>query len=193
MSSSLLQEIKQCTTCKDFLPLPPKPILQFSSKSKIVIIGQAPGRVVHNTELSFNDKSGDTLRKWLDVSREEFYNTDNFAIMPMGFCFPGKANSGGDAPPRKECAPQWHPKVLEAMTNTQLILLVGSHAINYYMNPTKGMNTTQLLESFDDYEGKFFPIVHPSPLNFRWHKNNPWFVENTVPILQLRIREILMR
>ena len=191
MSSSLLKEISRCQVCKGCLPNAPKPIVRFNSNSKIVIIGQAPGNVVHRKELSFDDKSGDTLREWLGVSREEFYNLNNFAIVPMGFCFPGKAKSGGDAPPRKECAPHWHKRILDSLKNAELIIAIGSYAINYYLKETKKKNLTETVRNYEEYYETIFPLVNPSPLNFRWHKNNPWFKENVVPVLQLKVAEIL--
>ena len=132
----LYKNINACNLCEDYLPNIPKPIFQFNKNSKILIIGQAPGRVVYEKEIPFDDKSGNTLRNWLGVSRDEFYNPDNFGIIPMGFCYPGKGKSGGDAPPRKECAPQWHKKIFSELKNVELIILVGSYAQNYYLKKT---------------------------------------------------------
>lgn len=187
----LYQEIKKCLTCEGFLPYAPKPIFQFSEKSKIVIIGQAPGQKVHDKGIPFDDKSGETLRDWLGVTREQFYNPDKFAIVPMGFCFPGKGKTGGDAPPRPECAPQWHGKVLSQFKDLQLIILIGTYAIDYYLKETKGRNLTETVSNFEKYYDTHFPIVHPSPLNFRWQAKNPWFKENVVPELQLKVKTIL--
>jgi len=187
----LHRRIKACSICKDFLPNTPKPIFEFNSKSKILIIGQAPGRIVHEKEIPFDDKSGNTLRDWLCVTREEFYNPDNFAIVPMGFCYPGKGKTGGDAPPRKECAPQWHKEILGKLNNIKLIILVGAYAQNYYLKDTKKKNLTETVRNFEEYYDFYFPIVHPSPLNYRWHTKNKWFVEDVVPILQFKIKEIL--
>ena len=184
-------EISDCQICKEFLPNLPKPIVRFSKKSKIIIIGQAPGNVVHQKEVSFDDRSGDTLREWLGVSREEFYDTDNFAIIPMGFCYPGKGKTGGDAPPRKECAPQWHAKILSELENVELVILIGTYAINYYLKETKERNLTETVRNFEAYYETHFPIVHPSGLNFRWHAKNKWFKTDIVPILQLKVKGIL--
>ena len=191
MDSLLLSEIKACQICKGLLPFDPKPIIRFNKNSKIAIIGQAPGNVVHKSGLSFDDRSGDTLREWLGVTKDEFYNPNNFAIIPMAFCFPGKAKSGGDAPPRKECAKAWHEEIFKELNSIELIILVGSFAINYYLKRTKKKNLTETVRHFEEYYQIHFPIVHPSPLNFRWHSKNQWFIENVVPVLQLRVREIL--
>lgn len=190
-SLSLHKEILKCQICKEFLPNPPKPIVRFSEKSKIVIIGQAPGQKVHDKGLSFDDKSGEILREWLGVTKEEFYNIDNFAIIPMGFCYPGKGKTGGDAPPRKECAPQWHNLIFEKTNNIQLVVLIGTYAINYYLKDTKKKNLTETVRNFEEYYHAHFPIVHPSGLNFRWQVRNPWFKLDVVPILRLKVNEIL--
>ena len=189
--TSLHKEISKCQICKDLLPNPPRPVLQFSQKSKIALIGQAPGQKVHDSGLPFDDKSGDTLREWLGVTKEDFYNPDKFAIVPMGFCFPGKAKSGGDAPPRKECAPQWHQQIFDTLKNIELTILIGSYAIDYYLKNTKKQNLTETVRHFEEYYHTHFPIVHPSPLNYRWHAKNPWFKENVVPVLELSVKSIL--
>ena len=189
--SSLQKEIKACRICQDFLPNDPKPIFTFSERSKILIIGQAPGRVVHEREVSFDDKSGDTLREWLGVTREQFYNTDLFGIVPMGFCYPGKGKTGGDAPPRKECAPLWHTSILSTLKKVELILLIGTYAQNYYLKETKKKNLTETVGAFEEYLPLYFPIVHPSGLNYRWQAQNPWFKEHIVPILKMKVASIV--
>ncbi|MFK8037614.1 MAG: uracil-DNA glycosylase family protein [Crocinitomicaceae bacterium] len=186
----LLSEIKSCKICENHLPHPPNPILSFSSQSKILIVGQAPGRVVNEKGVPFDDKSGETLRKWLDVSREEFYDTNNFGIVPMGFCYPGKGKSG-DLPPRKECAETWHEKVLEEIRSPKMIILIGAYAQKYYLSKTMKRNLTETVRDFHLYLPKFFPIVHPSGLNFRWQAKNPWFVEEIIPILKYEVKKIL--
>jgi uracil-DNA glycosylase family 4 len=191
--SNLHNNIANCRICADFLPNPPKPIVRFSSNSKILIIGQAPGQRVHDSGISFDDKSGDTLREWLGVKRDEFYDTDNFAIIPIGFCYPGKGKNSGDAPPRKECAPQWHNQIIFSLKNVRLTILIGSFAIDYYLKSSKKRNLTETVRNFEEYYDTHFPIVHPSGLNFRWQAQNPWFKLDVVPILQLKIKEILLR
>lgn len=191
MKSELHKEILACQTCKDFLPNLPKPIVRFSPKSKIVIIGQAPGQKVHDSGVSFADQSGETLRDWLGVNEKQFLDVNNFAVVPMGFCFPGKGNTGGDAPPRKECAPQWHQLIMNQFENIQLVILIGTYAIDYYLEDSKKKNLTETVRNFETYYDKHFPIVHPSGLNYRWHSKNPWFKQEVVPILKLKINEIL--
>ncbi|APG60750.1 uracil-DNA glycosylase family protein [Christiangramia salexigens] len=184
----LLCKIRDCRVCKDHLPKGPNPIVEASKKSKIVLISQAPGRIVHETGIAWNDQSGKKLREWLGVDEISFYDTDNFAILPMGFCYPGKAKTG-DAPPRKECAPLWHEEVWQEMKNVELKLLIGSYASNYYLS--KKENLTKKVQNFEDYLPEYWPIPHPSPVNRFWRSKNPWFEDDVVPALQSRIREII--
>lgn len=179
----LYEQIKQCEVCKEHLPLGPRPIVQLSSHSKIVIIGQAPGRKVHETGIPWNDASGKKLKTWLGVDDAAFYNAGIFSIMPMGFCYPGKAPSG-DMPPRPECAPLWHPQILSRFDNPPLLLLIGQYAINYYLKKEKKSSLTETVKHFRDYLPKYFPMPHPSPRNQYWLKINPWFTEEAIPTLQ---------
>jgi uracil-DNA glycosylase family 4 len=161
-----------------------------SKKSKIMIIGQAPGIKVHLSGIPFHDKSGDQLRRWLDVTVDEFYNPDNFAIVPMGFCYPGKGKQG-DLPPRKECAPTWHEQLLEHLTEIQLILLVGQYAQKYYLKKEARRTLTENVAHYQDFLPLYFPLPHPSPRNFMWKAKNQWFEEEIIPELKKRIRTIL--
>ena len=163
------------------MPNKPKPIFQFNEKSRIMIIGQAPGQKVHNAGVPFLDKSGETLRRWLGVTDEQFYNPDLFAIVPMGFCFPGKGKTG-DLPPRPECAPQWHEKIMSHLKQVELKLLIGKYAQDYYLLKTSGSNLTETVLNYKNYLPEYFPLVHPSPLNFRWQAKNPWFEKELVPV-----------
>lgn len=183
MIEKLKDTIADCIICANFLPNRPRPIVQFSSKSKLLIIAQAPGQKTHDKGIPFDDLSGENLRTWLGVSREQFYNPELFAIMPMGFCFPGKGKSG-DLPPRKECAPQWHNKIMEQMKNLELIILVGKYAQEYYLKDNPYKNLTETVISYQEFLPKYFPLVHPSPLNFRWHGKNKWFLESITPELK---------
>ena len=191
MIEKLKDTIADCIICANFLPNRPRPIVQFSSKSKLLIIAQAPGQKTHDRGIPFDDLSGDNLRSWLGVSREQFYNPELFAIMPMGFCFPGKGKSG-DLPPRKECAPQWHNKIMEQMKNLELIILVGKYAQEYYLKDNPYKNLTETVISYQEFLPKYFPLVHPSPLNFRWHGKNKWFLESITPELKKMVATILM-
>ncbi len=190
MTSNLLNEIRQCTQCKDFLPYPPRPVLNFSKHSRIMIIGQAPGIKVHNTGVPWNDASGIRLRAWLNVTVDEFYAPENFAIVPMGFCFPG--NDGkGDRPPRPECAELWMNKVLSYLKNVKLTLLVGQYSQKYFLSETKKKTLTDSVKSYEDYLPEYFVLPHPSPRNNIWLKKNPWFEKNNVQDLQKIIRSII--
>ncbi len=186
----LLNAIAACELCKGNLPFPPRPVLRVAPESRILIIGQAPGTKVHNTGLPWNDPSGDELRRWLDVSRDEFYDTSLFSIMPMGFCYPGKGRSG-DNPPRKECAPQWHLKVLNELGSIKMVLLVGSYSIRYYLGEKRGKSVAETVASFESFLPRFFPLVHPSPRNRKWMKDNLWFSEEVIPRLREETEKIL--
>ncbi len=185
----LRQEIKACKICEAHLPLGPRPIFSVERDSKIIIIAQAPGRIVHETGVPWNDKSGDNLRKWLQVSKEVFYDPHLFAIVPMGFCFPGTGKSG-DLPPRKECAPAWHERLLRAMQQPQLTLLVGQYAQKYYLRDNVHKNLTETVRNFHDYLPRYLPLPHPSPRNNIWMKKNPWFEKELLPELASRVDSI---
>jgi uracil-DNA glycosylase len=166
------------------------PLYTASEHSKIVIVGQAPGKKAQDSAIPWNDASGVELRKWLGVSDQQFYNPDLFAILPMDFYYPGKG-AHGDLPPRKDFAPKWHPQILANMQEVELTILIGSYAQRYYLSKLAKSNLTQTVAAFEEYLPTFFPLVHPSPLNFRWQAKNPWFHQKLVPILQERIKKIL--
>lgn len=187
---SLDQEIRNCTRCAEALPLEPKPILQIHANAKIALISQAPGRLAHESGIPWDDPSGVRLREWLDVDEATFYQPENFAIVPMGFCFPGKGKSG-DLPPRKECAPQWHSLILDMMPQIELTLLIGQYAQKHYLGVSRKKNLTETVENFQDYLPDRLPLPHPSPLNARWRKRNPWFNTEVLPVLQKRIKQVL--
>ena len=187
---NLLTEVRSCEICKAHLPNPPKPIVQASEASKIVIIGQAPGQKVQNSGVPWDDPSGKELRRWLGVTEDTFYDPDQIALLPMGFCYPGKGKSG-DLPPRPECAPQWHHEILSGMTNIQITLLIGQYAQRYYLGDSFKSNITENVRSFRDFWPKHLPLVHPSPRNRIWQRKNPWFEEEVVPQLQQVVSKIL--
>ena len=186
----LLNEIKTCTICKDFLPYAPNPIIRASTKSKILIIGQAPGQKVQNSGIPWDDASGKELRSWLHVTSDQFYDKTLFSIMPMGMCYPGTGKSG-DLPPRKECAITWHDKVLAKMPNIQLILLIGKYAQDYYLGKSVKENLTETVRNYQDYLPNYLPLPHPSPRNNIWKRKNEWFTHDILPILNLKVLEIL--
>lgn len=188
--NELMQQIRACKVCESFLPLGVNPVVQAHPESKIVIIGQAPGLKVHQSNIAWNDASGDQLRKWLHVTKEQFYDPKLFALIPMGFCYPGKGTSG-DLPPRKECAPLWHKKLLDEMHQVELILLIGQYSQRYYLKDKKHENITENVRHFKEYLPKYFPLPHPSPRNFIWMNKNDWFTTDVLPELKNRITAIL--
>lgn len=184
----LLKEIRQCTICKEKLPLDPRPILNFSAKSKILIVGQAPGIKAHESNTPWNDASGERLRTWLSVSKEQFYNKDLFAIVPMGFCYPGKGKSG-DLPPRPECSKAWMNLILAQLKNIELTVLVGTYAQTYFLGSDQDL--TENVSSWAKVLPIYFPLPHPSPRNNIWIKKNPWFEKKVLPELKTKVSNIL--
>ena len=165
------------------------PILQVSKSAKILIIGQAPGKKVEETLIPFNDKSGETLISWMGIDKDIFYS-NKIAILPMDFYYPGKGKTG-DLPPRKFIAEEYHKPILDELDNIELTILVGKYSMDYYLKGRKKKNLTETVRCFDEYLPKYFPIVHPSPLNFRWQAKNPWFLKEVVPVLKKNVCEIL--
>ncbi|MCY6382097.1 uracil-DNA glycosylase family protein [Hoeflea prorocentri] len=187
-ADGLLTEVRSCTICKD-LPLGARPIVQFSPSSRLLIVGQAPGRITHERGIPFDDPSGDRLRAWLGIDRDVFYDARKVAIVPMGFCFPGTAN-GGDLPPRSECAPAWRNRILDILTSVELTLVIGRYAIDWHL-PQFGRSTvTDAVKSWADVWPNRLILPHPSPRNNRWLRQNPWFENNIVPVLQTRVENV---
>jgi len=187
--SSLLSDVRACTLCAAHLPLGPRPVVQMSASSRILIAGQAPGRKVHETGIPFNDVSGNRLREWLGISREVFYDETKLAILGMGFCFPGTGKSG-DLPPRPECAPAWRASLLAHLKNVQLTLVLGQYAMAYHL-PGRGKTLTDVVTGWRRDWPLIVPLPHPSPRNQAWLKRNPWFEQELLPVLRLRIAEVL--
>ena len=165
-----------------------EPLFSAPRTAKILIIGQAPGIKAQESRIFFNDKSGVKLREWMGIDNELFYNSGLIGVVPMDFYYPGKGKSG-DLPPRKNFAHKWHPRVLELMPDIRLIILVGKYAQDYYLKDEKEKNLTETVKNYKKYLPKYFPIVHPSPLNFRWQAKNPWFLEEVVPVLKKMVEE----
>lgn len=185
----LVQQVRACTLCKDVLPEGPRPVVQLSRSSRILVVGQAPGRKVHETGIPFNDPSGDRLRQWMGVDREQFYNEQQVAILPMGFCFPGTGKSG-DLPPRPECAETWREALLARLDKVELTLVIGQYAQAWHL-PDSRKSVTDNVKAWREYWPGLLPMPHPSPRNIRWLKSNPWFEQEVIPRLQARIRELL--
>lgn len=188
MYEKIITEARNCQICKDYLPLGPKPIFRIHPEARVAIISQAPGRLAHRSGISWDDPSGERLRAWLEVDRRQFYETPFFAILPMGFCYPGKGKSG-DLPPRRECAPQWHESMLALMPHIRLSLVIGQYAQRAYLGKSFKKNLTETVRAAPDYLPEFFPLPHPSPLNARWRKRNPWFETETLPLLRRQLAQ----
>lgn len=167
-----------------------EPVYTAGPGAKIMIVGQAPGSKAQASNKPWNDASGQLLRKWMGVTEEQFYDPDIFALVPMDFYYPGKGVHG-DLPPRKEFAKKWHPKLLDHMPDIELILLVGAYSQKYYLGKTAKKNLTETVRSYDEYLPTYFPLVHPSPLNFRWRAQNLWFEFDVVPALSQMVANVL--
>lgn len=165
------------------------PILQVDKEARILIVGQAPGKKVEESLIPFNDKSGETLISWMGIDKDTFYSKE-IAIVPMDFYYPGKAKTG-DLPPRKFIAQEYHEPILKELNNIDLTILIGKYSMDYYLKGRTKKNLTETVKCFDEYLPKYFPIVHPSPLNFRWQAKNPWFVQDVVPVLKKTVKKIL--
>ena len=186
----LLRQIRNCKECRQHLKDGVNPIVAASPKSKLIIIGQAPGRIVHHTGIPWDDKSGDNLRSWLGIDSLTFYDADKIALMPMGFCYPGTAKTG-DLPPRPECAPLWHGQLLARMPDAALILLIGQYAQNYYLGAKAKKTLTETVQHFRTYLPEYFTLPHPSPRNNIWQSKNKWFGQQVLPELKKRVQKIL--
>ncbi len=186
---ALLTDVAACRVCAEHLDHEPRPVVQVGTRSRIVIIGQAPGRRVHESGIPWNDPSGDTLRRWLGLTSEQFYDPEIVALVPMGFCFPGSAKSG-DKPPRPECAPLWHDEVLSMLPTDRLDIIIGTYAQTRYVENRK-KTLTETVANWADYLPETVVLPHPSPRNQHWLTKNPWFETNTLPAVQERIAQVL--
>ena len=187
----LSTEARACTICADELPLGPRPVFRVSPTARLLIVGQAPGTKVHGTGIPWNDASGDRLRGWLNLDREIFYDESRIAIVPMGFCYPGVDARGGDRPPRKECAPAWHPRFLKLLPKIEFTLLVGLYAQAHYLGDRRKVTLTDTVRAFKDYGPNFMPLPHPSWRNTGWLRKNPWFEAELLPVLRRRVTKLI--
>ena len=188
-AASLRREIAACTLCAEHLPLGPRPVVQFSPSSRVLIIGQAPGTKVHASGIPWDDDSGDRLRDWLGIDKPTFYDPDQIALVPMGFCYPGKAK-GGDQPPRPECAPQWHSSILDLLPPDRLTLLVGAYAQVHYLPQTRKMTMTERVRRGPEF-APIVPLPHPAWRVRMWMAKNPWFEDDTLPRLRAQVARAL--
>lgn len=186
---ALLADVRACRRCAEHLPLGPRPVLQLHGSARILIAAQAPGRKVHASGIPFDDASGDRLRGWLGLSREQFYDAKRVAILPMGFCFPGTGASG-DRPPRAECAPAWRTELLAHLRRLRLTLVIGRYAQAYHL-PNAGVSLTETVRTWAERGADTIALPHPSPRNNGWFKHNPWFERELVPVLRTRVAEAL--
>lgn len=188
----LLKEIKACTICQD-LPLGPNPILQFSAEAKILVAGQAPGQITHHKGRPFDDASGDRLRDWLGIDRDIFYDPQQLAVVPMGFCFPGKGKSG-DLAPKAICAETWRHKILDVLPDIELTLVIGKYAMDWHLPNRQEKNLTETVKKWRYYleqDHPVLPLPHPSPRNNIWLKKNPWFEQEVVKFMRQRVSELI--
>lgn len=186
---ALFREVRACTICAKDLPLGPRPVLQLHTKARLLIAGQAPGRKVHASGQPFTDASGDRLRDWLGITSEVFYDAEQVAILPMGFCYPGTGKSG-DLPPRPECAETWRAALLAHLSDLRLTLVIGQYALDYHLPDAKG-TLTEVVKAWRDHWPSVVPLPHPSPRNNLWLRRNPWFAAELLPKLRRRVATVL--
>lgn len=189
--AALMAEIRSCRRCAADLPLGPRPVVRASLSARLLIVGQAPGTKVHETGIPWNDRSGDRLRQWLDLDRETFYDETRIAIVPAGFCYPGRLPRGGDLPPRPECAATWHPLLVPALEAVRLTLLVGTYAQALYLRDRRQASMTATVQDWRSYLPAIVPLPHPSWRTNRWERDNPWFSQSLLPDLRAHIQAIL--
>jgi len=189
---ALLAEIRACRACAGVLGHEPRPFVAASASARLLIIGQAPGSKVHASGIGWDDESGDRLRDWLGVDKAAFYDTTRIAQMPSGFCYPGKGD-GGDLPPRPECAPRWHGRLLAQLPHVELTLLVGMHAQRRYMPKGFAPNMTEAVRRWREAPAGLFPLPHPAWRSRLWMARNPWFAEEVLPELRARVAALVDR
>lgn len=187
---SLLLAARGCQACAAHLPLGPRPVLQAGATARILIVGQAPGARVHASGIPWSDASGERLRRWMGIDVEVFYDEHRVAIVPMGFCYPGRAASG-DLPPRRECAPLWHARLLAHMPQIELTLLIGAHAQAHFLRDVGHASLTATTRAWRAHAPQIMPLPHPSPRNVAWFKVNPWFEVDVLPVLRRQVRGLL--
>ena len=187
----ILREVRACRLCEADLPFGPRPVVQLASTARLLIVSQAPGSKVHQSGIPWNDASGDRLRDWLKLDRSVFYDETRVAILPMGFCYPGAGESGGDNPPRPECALRWHQRLLKHLPDLQLTLLVGQYAQQHYLEAARKGSMTETVKAFSQYGPQLFPLPHPSWRSTIWMRKHPWFEEAVIPELRKAVQKLI--
>ncbi len=187
---ALLAAVRDCRACAQHLPLGPRPVLRGGESARILVVGQAPGARVHATGIAWDDPSGERLRAWMGVDGNVFYDESRIAIVPMGYCYPGRGK-GGDLPPRRECAQLWLELLLGKLPHIELTLLIGQYAQRHFLGRRRKASLTQTTRQWQEYAPRYFPLPHPSPRNTPWLQRNPWFERELVPALRTRVGAVL--
>ncbi len=186
----LLAQVRACSACEAHLPLGPRPVVQAGARARILVVGQAPGARVHASGIPWDDRSGARLREWMGIDAEHFYDPARVAIVPMGFCYPGRG-PGGDLPPRPECAPLWQDRLIAQLPGIELTLLVGAHAQAHHLRRTGHVSVTRTMRNWRAHAPCVMPLPHPSPRNIAWFKANPWFDDELLPVLRQSVRKLI--
>ena len=187
---ALLRAVRGCRACEPHLPLGARPVLQAHERARILVVGQAPGRRVHETGIPWDDASGERLRAWMGVDRRTFYDATRVAIIPIGLCYPGRGG-GGDLPPRRECASLWLAPLLARLPRIETTLLIGSHAQRHFLGPLRKRSLTETTRAWREYTPRFVPLPHPSPRNQPWFARHPWFESRILPALRARVKALV--
>lgn len=187
--AGLLTEVRQCRACEQHLPFGPRPVLQVDDGARILIVGQAPGTRVHASGIPWDDPSGERLRAWMGIDAAKFYNASEIAIIPMGYCYPGRGN-GGDLPPRRECASLWLDHLLAKLPQIEMTLLVGLHAQRHFLRQRRKLSLTATVKAWREFAPEYLPLPHPSARNTPWFQRNPWFEHELLPGLRERVKSI---
>lgn len=188
---ALLVAVRDCRACEAHLPLGPRPVLRAVNTARILIVGQAPGIRVHTSGIPWDDPSGERLRAWMSVDKDVFYDASRIAIIPMGYCYPGRG-AHGDMPPRRECATLWLDQLLARLPQIELTLLVGQYAQRHFLGPRRKATLAETVKAWREYAPLYLPLPHPSPRNQPWLKHHPWFVQQLVPLLRARVETLTM-
>jgi uracil-DNA glycosylase len=186
----LLEAVRACRACEAHLPLGPRPVLRAGETARILVVGQAPGLRVHTTGVAWSDPSGERLRAWMGVDNEVFYDESRIAIIPMGYCYPGRG-TGGDRPPRRECAALWLDHLLAKLPRIELTLLIGQYAQRHFLGDRRKRSVAETANAWREYAPRYIPLPHPSPRNQPWFTRNAWFEEQLIPMLQTRVKTLL--